>query len=76
MTHVEMDAIEIEDPPVRLQRALPPGFELLLEILVEAADRAGARGHTQQGLGDFSDGCRVLAPATNISVSPWATWGS
>jgi hypothetical protein len=36
-----------------LQRALPPGLELLLEILVKATDGASARGHSHQSLGHF-----------------------
>lgn len=53
MTHVEMDAIKIENPPVCLQRALPPGLKLLLEILIEAADGAGARRQAHSGFGDL-----------------------
>src|SRR6266699_1326948 len=53
MTNAEMDPIEVEDAPVPLQPALPPGFELLLEIAVEATDGTGAGGHSHQGLADF-----------------------
>src|SRR5260370_3924847 len=38
----------------RLQRALAPGFKLLGERLIQAADRAGAGSDAHQGLGDFS----------------------
>jgi hypothetical protein len=53
MTRAEMDAIQVQDAPVLLQRALAPVFELLLEILVEATDGTGAGGHSHQGLGHF-----------------------
>lgn len=53
MTHTEMDPIKIKDPPVFLQWALPPGGELLLEILVEAADGTGTGRHSHQCFGDF-----------------------
>jgi hypothetical protein len=39
MTHAEVDAVQVKDAEVGLQRALAPGGELLLEILVEATDR-------------------------------------
>jgi hypothetical protein len=39
MTNAEMHAIQVEDTPVFLQRALSPSFKLLTEALVEAADR-------------------------------------
>lgn len=45
----------IEDAPVCLQRALPPGDELVLQILVEATDGTGAGRHSHQGLSGFSD---------------------
>src|SRR5260370_42105542 len=38
----------------RLQRALAPGFKLLGERLIQAADRACAGSDAHQGLGDFS----------------------
>jgi hypothetical protein len=54
MTHLEMDAIEIEDAPVLLQTTLAPSGKLLLEILVEATNRAGAWGYSHQGFGHCS----------------------
>jgi hypothetical protein len=38
MTNAEMDAIQVDNTPVLLQLALAPGFILLGERLVEAAD--------------------------------------
>ena len=73
MTHTELDAIQVQDVPVRVPPTLAPGGELLLSILVGAADGAG--NHSHQGLGDFSHGCRVLTPPKNISVSSWAICG-
>src|SRR5947207_15790386 len=55
MTHTEMDPIQAEDAPVLLQTALPPGGELLLEILVATADSTGGGGPAHRGLGQFSD---------------------
>ncbi len=54
MTNAEMHAIQVQDTPVLLQRSLAPGFKLLTEALVEAADRAGTGSDSQQGLSDFS----------------------
>ncbi len=54
MTNAEMHAIQVQDTPVRLQRALAPGFKLLGERLIQAADRAGAGSDAHQGVGDFS----------------------
>src|SRR5258708_34025364 len=54
MTNAERHAIQVQDTPVLLQRSLAPGFKLLTEALVEAADRAGTGGDSQQGLSDFS----------------------
>jgi hypothetical protein len=76
MTHAEVDTIEREDTEVGLQRALAPGSELLLEIAIEATDRTSAWGYPHERLGDFTHRCRVLVPATNMSVRPWATCGS
>src|SRR6266446_2359039 len=53
MTNAEMHAIQVQDTPVLLQRSLAPGFKLLTEALVEAADRAGTGSDSQQGLSDF-----------------------
>jgi hypothetical protein len=41
MTNAEMDAIQVQDTPMLLKRALSPGFELLGQGLIEATDRAG-----------------------------------
>ena len=76
MTNAEMDAIQVDNPPVFLQAALTPGFKLLGQRLVEATDGTGTGGDSHQGLSDFSHGCRVLTPATNICVSPSAMCGS
>src|SRR6266700_2114892 len=54
MTNAEMHAIQVQDTPVRLQRALAPGFKLLGERLIQEADRAGAGSDAHQGVGDFS----------------------
>src|SRR2546425_12346829 len=54
MTNTEMDAIQIQDAPVFLQRTLSPRIKLLSERLVQAADRAGTGCHSQQRLGHFS----------------------
>ena len=53
MAHAEMDAIQVQDPPVYLQRALPPGLELLFQIPIEATDGTGAGRHAHQRLGNF-----------------------
>jgi hypothetical protein len=76
MTHAEMDAIQREDPPLLLQSTLAPSRVLLLEIAIEATDRGFRLGLPPARLGDFTHGCRVLVPATNMSVRPWATCGS
>jgi len=67
MTHAEIDAIQVQDTP---------GRELLLQITVEPTDTTGTGRYSQQAFGNFPDGCRVLTPATNISLSPWAICGS
>ena len=59
-----------------LQRTLTPGVKLLGECLVQATDGAGTGSDSQERFGDFSDGCRVLTPATNICINPSAMWGS
>jgi hypothetical protein len=41
MTNAEMDAIQVDNPPVFLQAALTPGFKLLGQRLVEATDGTG-----------------------------------
>jgi hypothetical protein len=55
MTNAKMHAIQVQDTPVLLERALTPGIKLLSERLVEATDRARAGGNTHQGLGHFPD---------------------
>src|SRR6266566_5834317 len=54
MTNAEMDAIQVDNPPVFLQASLTPGFKLLGQRLVEATDGTGTGGDSQQGLSDFS----------------------
>src|SRR5712691_1355123 len=54
MTNAEMDAIQVQDAPVFLQRTLSPGVKLLGERLVQATDRAGAGSNPQERLGHFS----------------------
>jgi len=76
MTHAEIDAIQVQDTPALMQPALTPGRELLLQITVEPTDTTGTGRYSQQAFGNFPDGCRVLTPATNISLSPWAICGS
>src|SRR6266699_6689173 len=68
MADAEMHAIQIHNPPVFLQAALTPRFKLLGKRLIEATDGTGTGGDSHQGLSDFSHGCRVLTPATNICV--------
>ena len=41
MTHAEMDPIQVEDTPMRLQRAFAPGGELLLQIAIKPTDGTG-----------------------------------
>jgi len=48
MTHVEMDAIKVEDASVLLDPGLTPGGELLLQIAVESTDRTHAGSHSHQ----------------------------
>ncbi len=71
-----MHAIQVQNAPMVLKRTLAPGVKLLGERLVETTNRAGAGRDSHQRLSHFPHGCRVLTPATNISVSPCATWGS
>jgi hypothetical protein len=44
MTHAEMDPIEVEDTPMRLQRAFAPRGELLLQIASKPTDGTGRAG--------------------------------
>ncbi len=76
MPNLEMDAIEVEHAPMRMPRTLPPGFELLRQRLIQAADSAGTGRDSHQRLSDLAYASRVLAPATNICVKPSAIWGS
>src|SRR2546428_10871794 len=55
MTNAEMDAIEVQDTPVLLERALAPGFKLLGQRLVETTNRAGTGSDSHKHLGHFSD---------------------
>ena len=50
MSHLVMDAIEIENAPVFLQWTLTPDFKLFGQGLVEVTDTAGARSHSDEGL--------------------------
>src|SRR5690348_2136269 len=54
MPNGKMDPIEVENTIVGKQWALSPAFKLFGERLVEAADRAGTRGHPHEGLSYFS----------------------
>ncbi len=54
MTNAKMHAVQVQDAPVFLKRALTPGFKLLGERLVQATDRAGTGRDPQQRLGHFS----------------------
>ena len=54
MTHAEMDPIEVEDTPMRLQRAFAPSGELLLQIASKPTDGTGTWGGSHQRLGHFS----------------------
>src|SRR6266516_1484859 len=54
MTNFKVDAVEVEHSPMTLQAAATPYFKLFRQRVIESADGTGARGHTQQGLGDFS----------------------
>ncbi len=76
MANAEMHAIQVQDTPVLLQAALTPGLKLVGEALVEATDRTSTGSHSQQGLSDFPNGCRVLVPATNICASPSTMCGA
>lgn len=76
MANAKMHSIEVEHSPMRLQNTLPPRLKLLCQCLVEPTDRAGTGRNSQQRFGDFSHGCRVLTPATNICVSPSVMCGS
>jgi hypothetical protein len=69
MPNAKMDAVQVHDTPVLLQRTLSPGLKLLREGLVETTDRAGTGSDSQQLLGHF-------VPLTNMWVSPSAMWGS
>ncbi len=41
MTNTEVDAIQVQNTPMWLQRTLPPDLKLLGQTLVETTDRAG-----------------------------------
>src|SRR5713226_1369079 len=53
MTNSEMDAIQVQDTPMRLERALSPGFELVGQRLIETTDRARTGSNSHQGLSNF-----------------------
>src|SRR5207244_7676316 len=53
MTNAEVDTIQVQHTPMRLQRTLPPRVKLLGQTLVEATDRAGTGSNSQQGLSHF-----------------------
>src|SRR5256885_1967978 len=55
MPNPKMDTIQIQDAIVGEQRTFSPGFKLVSECLVEAADRAGAGGNSRQCFRDFPD---------------------
>ena len=59
MANAEMDAIEVQDTPMGLQRTLSPVLKLLGQALIEPTDRAGTGSHSQQGLSHFSDFVRA-----------------
>src|SRR5436190_22695296 len=50
MTYGEVNTIEVQDPPVRLQRALAPGLKLLGQGLIETAHTAGTWSHAYECL--------------------------
>ena len=54
MTNAEMDAIQVHDTPMPLQRTLTPSLKLLRECLVEPTDGTGTGSHSHQRLGHFS----------------------
>ena len=47
MANAEVDAIQLQDTPMRLQRTQPPRLKLVSQALIEATNRAGAGGHSQ-----------------------------
>ena len=54
MTNAEMDAVQVQNTPVLLERALSPRFKLLSEGLVEATDRTRAsHEHLREPFGDM-----------------------
>jgi hypothetical protein len=55
VTNAEMHAIQVQDTPMLLQRALSPRVKLLGQALVEATDGAGTGSDSHEGFGDFSD---------------------
>ncbi len=69
MTNAEMHAIEVQDTPVLLKRALSPGFELLRERVVQTTDRARAGSDTHQRLGHFPDFLRAHSGHEHLGES-------
>lgn len=41
MPHTEVDATQVQNTPMWLQRTLPPGLKLVGQALIEVTDRAG-----------------------------------
>src|SRR5436305_7672302 len=76
MTNFQVDAIEIENAPVTWQGAATPCFKLFRQRVIEPTDGTGAGRDSHEGVSDFSHGCRVLVPVTNIWVKPSATCSS
>jgi hypothetical protein len=76
MSNLEMDAIEVEHAPMRLQHTRTPRLELVRQRLIQTTDGAGTGRDSHQRLSDIAHGYRVLAPATNICVKPSAICGS
>src|SRR5206468_2900652 len=54
MTNAEMDAVQVHDTPMRLQRTLTPRLKLLRERLIEATDGTRTGRDSHQRLGHFS----------------------
>ena len=61
MTNAEMHPIQVEHPPMGLQRTLSPHLKLLGQALVEPTDRAGTRSDSQQRLSHFPHLVRARA---------------
>jgi|SRR5260370_32033709 len=55
MPNGKVDTVQVQDAVVTRQWTLSPGFKLLGQRLVEAADRTGAGSYPHQGLSHLSD---------------------